>query len=340
MNEWTDAVRRYFDQRNQAWVSQRLDPVREAAAADAHPAWWADVRAGFERMHYAVRRRGSRLLRAHTRIRLHPLQGPGDGAGTGEMITVRIDERITWVYQDGPGFGVESRTVEHRQRWVRRGGRWCLDQAWEADERIGLHPGAGARGLAATGSETAQGGLRDWPEFHTSRACTRFDRVRAQRYADLWWNGYHPGFVRLEDDCTNFASQCLFAGRLPMRASGTRAAGWWYRFPSGGRPAQWSFSWTTSHALYLYLVNQAGAREVADPRELRVGDVIFYDWAGNGRFHHSTIVTDFNHQGDPLVNAHTTPSFHRHFRYLDSRAWTPRTRYAFVRMPDEFCPDM
>jgi hypothetical protein len=175
-----------------------------------------------------------------------------------------------------------------------------------------------------------------WLELRKN--CTRYDRVRALRYAELWWDSFNPTFTRIAtDDCTNFISQCLFAGHMRMTGGQNRSSGWWYRFGSSSRPAAWSHSWVVSHLLYQHVTQRVGARTIQNARELRIGDLIFYDWDGDGRYTHSTIVTDFDGRGDPLVNAHTDPSYHRHYWYLDSRAWTPRTRYAFVQIPDELC---
>jgi hypothetical protein len=63
--------------------------------------------------------------------------------------------------------------------------------------------------------------------------------------------------------------------------------------------------------------------------------VISYDWDGNGHFQHSTIVAAVDARGMPLVNAHTTESYHRYWDYRDSYAWTERTAYRFFHIPDE-----
>lgn len=72
------------------------------------------------------------------------------------------------------------------------------------------------------------------------------------------------------------------------------------------------------------------------PEQLQLGDVIIYDWDGDGGFQHSTIVTAFDAGGMPLVNAHTTPSKHRYWDYRDSYAWTENTVYRFFRIADYF----
>src|SRR5690606_38059004 len=54
-----------------------------------------------------------------------------------------------------------------------------------------------------------------------------------------------------------------------------------------------------------------------------------YDWDGDGRWDHNTIVMPKDPAGMLLVNAHTVISRHRYWIYLDSHAWTPNTPYSF-----------
>ena len=56
-----------------------------------------------------------------------------------------------------------------------------------------------------------------------------YDRLAAVQYAERWWNDYHPNFEKFAVDCTNFVSQCLYAGGAPMRGEPNRAKGWWYK---------------------------------------------------------------------------------------------------------------
>ncbi|MMZ62195.1 putative amidase domain protein [compost metagenome] len=73
---------------------------------------------------------------------------------------------------------------------------------------------------------------------------------------------------------------------------------------------------------------------VERPEQLMLGDVISYDWDGDGTFQHSTIVTAFDAGGMPLVNAHTVNARHRYWDYRDSYAWTDRTVYRFYHIAD------
>jgi hypothetical protein len=165
------------------------------------------------------------------------------------------------------------------------------------------------------------------------RQSFQYDRLKAVQYAETWWNSYNPAFKKFEEnDCTNYISQCLNAGGAPMRGYPTRGHGWWIRGNN------WSWSWPIAHALQLYLSSSKTglrAREVSRPDELMLGDVICYDFEGDGRFNHNTIVTGYDYYGMPLVNAHTTNSRLRYWSYTDSTAYTPNIKYKFFTIVDD-----
>jgi hypothetical protein len=166
-----------------------------------------------------------------------------------------------------------------------------------------------------------------------------YDRMKVQGYANIWWNSHNPLYLFFEnDDCTNFVSQCLFAGNAPMNYTGKRELGWWYQGKSG-KEELWSFSWAVADSLRWYLSSNSHgwhAFSVDLPEQLRIGDVISYDWDGKGRYQHSAIVTEIDAEGMPLVSAHTTNSKNRYWDYRDSYAWTSLTKYRFFHMPDQF----
>ncbi|MHA6251592.1 amidase domain-containing protein [Oceanobacillus sp. CAU 1775] len=163
----------------------------------------------------------------------------------------------------------------------------------------------------------------------TSRQTFSYDRAEAVRYAERWWNDYNPAFRRFADDCTNYISQCLLAGGAPMRGAPNREVGWWYQGDN------WSFSWSVAHSLRWYLSGSTTglqASEVASAEVLEPGDVICYDFQGDGRWDHNTIVVRKDASGMPLVNAHTNNSRNRYWTYEDSAAWTPNIQYKFFRI--------
>lgn len=173
---------------------------------------------------------------------------------------------------------------------------------------------------------------------HVSSRKIPYDRRRVKQYADRYWNSANPSFLAFDVDCTNYVSQCLLAGGAPMNYTGRREAGWWYQGRKKNRE-MWSYSWSVSNSLLHYLsTSRSGlqAETVDSPYYLELGDVIIYDWNGDGIYQHSTIVTGFDAAGEPLVNAHTTNSRARLWSYRDSPAWTERTRYRFFHIADFF----
>lgn len=152
-----------------------------------------------------------------------------------------------------------------------------------------------------------------------------YDGQRAAAYAARWWNGYNPRYTIMPDDCTNFISQCLLAGGLPMEVTGRRDRGWWYVGPG----ERWSFSWAVAHSLHWYLSASGRGALRGAARDLELGDVVNYDWDGDGVWTHTTLVVGRDGAGEPLVAAHTVPSWNRPWRYQDSRAHSRRTKYLF-----------
>jgi hypothetical protein len=171
------------------------------------------------------------------------------------------------------------------------------------------------------------------------RKGTPYRREASVAYAERWWNEPNPAYGNFEVNCTNYVSQCLFAGGAPMNYTGRRQSGWWFKGYSGGVEL-WSYSWAVANGLKAYLSNPRAfglrAEAVESPDQLKLGDVICYDWEGNGRVGHNTIVTAFTPEGMPLVNANTVSSRHRYWDYKDSYAWKEQTRYHFYHIADEF----
>jgi len=157
-----------------------------------------------------------------------------------------------------------------------------------------------------------------------------YDGIKAAEYADFWWDSNNPVYPFFKEaDCTNYISQSLFTGGLPMNYTGNVNTGWWIR------NSTWSYSWTVAHSLSWYLssLQGKGTRLVNTPQELEIGDVISYDFNGDNHWDHNTIVTAKTPDGEPLVNAHTYNSYHRLWDYQTSPAYDPqKTRYLFWRI--------
>lgn len=168
-------------------------------------------------------------------------------------------------------------------------------------------------------------------------------RTCAQVYAQRWALGRNPLFLdfsQLGGDCTNFISQCLYAGSCLMDY---RDSGWYYRSPEDRAPA-----WTAVEFLYQYLVRQEQspgpfARQVA-AGGLELGDVIQLGDAG-GHFYHSLLVTGFL-PGQYLVCAHTDNARNRpllSYRFARARflhiegVWWENAENSQGKCPSCFC---
>jgi Putative amidase domain len=152
-----------------------------------------------------------------------------------------------------------------------------------------------------------------------------YNREQAVAYANTYWNSYNPAYRYFStNDCTNFISQCLHAGGYPMVGGDHRGRGWWYR------NNQWSYSWAVANSFYWFL--RSRAQSVSRVEDLQIGDVICYDFEGDGKWNHNTIVTYKDENGQAYVNAHTNNSQHRYWEYQDSAAWTPQIKYAFFHI--------
>lgn len=139
----------------------------------------------------------------------------------------------------------------------------------------------------------------------------RYNRANAAAYARRWALGRNPqyyDFSYIGGDCTNFVSQCIFAGAGVMNY--TPVTGWYYISANERTP-----SWTGVNELYRFLINNRGAGprgHIVPLNKLREGDIVQLDLNGAG-FVHSTVVISVGN-GTPdtvLIAAHTNDSLDR-----------------------------
>lgn len=118
-----------------------------------------------------------------------------------------------------------------------------------------------------------------------------YNRENAVAYAKKWAYRRNPDyfdFSELGGDCTNFASQCLFAGAGVMNY--TPVYGWFYISTNNRTP-----SWTGVNELYRFLVNNTGPGpqgRVVSLSEIEAGDIIQLRFTYADRFDHSPVVVD------------------------------------------------
>lgn len=133
-------------------------------------------------------------------------------------------------------------------------------------------------------------------------------RERAVIYARKYAFGQNPvfgDFSAIGGNCTNFVSQCIYAGSCVMNYTPT--FGWYYVSLNDRSP-----SWTGVDFFYNFITENSGegpfGKEVGAD-EIEIGDVI--QLANNEEgFYHTLLVVGFDGE-DPLVAAQTNNAFSR-----------------------------
>ncbi|MDD4700059.1 MAG: amidase domain-containing protein [Oscillospiraceae bacterium] len=133
-----------------------------------------------------------------------------------------------------------------------------------------------------------------------------YNRPAVLDYAKSWALGRNPkyyDFDAIGGDCTNFVSQCLYAGCKVMNYTPTFG---WYYIDLNSRTA----SWSGVPYIYNFLINNNGAGPFAvlsDENTIVPGDIIQLG-DENGNFYHSLVVTEIN-DGMIFVSAHTYDAY-------------------------------
>lgn len=151
-----------------------------------------------------------------------------------------------------------------------------------------------------------------------------YNREKAVAYASQWAFKRNPkyyDFSRLGGDCTNFASQCLFAGCPVMNY--TPDIGWYY-LSLQNRAAAWTgveyFAKFLLDNFEKEIGNGAGPFAVqTDLTKIEIGDFLQFGKATDD-YYHTPMVVGFN-GNVPLLAAHSNDAFVR-----------PLTSYRFDRL--------
>lgn len=336
---WKTALYNYVHAKNQSELEGSAAPL-EAYLSDSAYVRKQDVRV--RRLLESFRDRDAKLMRGETKLRLTGVRESAHGVIADIILHRFIHYRI------GSIDHMEERIEPERVIIDSAANRWQVrsTESLQGEQSLPNKP----RSVFFSEQAEFVDGLRRAPslpyinhsilnsgaqEFVPRQII--YNRNKVVQYAETWWQTPNPKYEEFEVDCTNFVSQCLFAGGAPMDYTGKRDLGWWYAGKRGNQEL-WSFSWAVANSLQSFLAHSRKGlhgHEVHDPHELQPGDTICYDWDGDGRYQHNVVVTGKDANGMPLVNAHTYNSRNRYWAYKDSPAWTERTKYFFVRVADE-----
>ena len=150
-----------------------------------------------------------------------------------------------------------------------------------------------------------------------------YDRQAAIEYAHRWAFDRNPlfyDFSNIGGDCTNFISQCLYAGSRVMNF--TLYTGWYYNSLESRSP-----SWTGVEYLHTFLTTNStrGPYGRVIPLDFtQAGDIIQLNLTGNG-YSHSLFVVRAGRIANPaniLIATHSEDSNNRPlntYNYISAR---------------------
>ncbi len=143
-----------------------------------------------------------------------------------------------------------------------------------------------------------------------------YDREAAISYAAKWAFQRNPkyyDFHGIGGDCTNFVSQCIYAGAKVMNFTPT--FGWYYISPDDRTP-----SWTGVSYLYQFLTTNDSVGPYAtevEAKDIQIGDVIQLG-DENDRFYHTLIVVATRRTPSPRTIYIATHSDDAYMRRLST----------------------
>lgn len=146
-----------------------------------------------------------------------------------------------------------------------------------------------------------------------------YDRDKALAYAHKWAYGRNPAYLdfsRFGGDCTNFVSQCLYAGCNTMNHKPIYG---WYYYNGYNRTA----SWTGVQYLYNFLTGNDSEGPFAEEtplEDLIPGDIIQLSFDGS-TYRHSLFIVGKGKGADPTNIKIATHTYDRDEYPLSSYAF-------------------
>ncbi len=147
-------------------------------------------------------------------------------------------------------------------------------------------------------------------------------RDYAVSYAQAHVHNYNPQYQNFNypnggGDCTNFVSQCLYAGGVPMVNTiwpRTSSYDWYYYFNRPGyEDDEFSHPWINATSLYRHFSwGRPGLAVLVDyDYQLQLGDVVQLSSDSSSEPYHSMIVTAIGDNGEVFVSYHTTDTWNK-----------------------------
>ena len=137
-----------------------------------------------------------------------------------------------------------------------------------------------------------------------------YNREKVYEYAEKWAYGRNPKYYNFNPvggDCTNFVSQCIYAGCRQMNYNIDN--GWYYINGNNKSP-----SWTGVEFLYKFLLSNKGVGPKGNEttiENLQIGDVIQLSFNGTIFSHSVIVVQNGTNTTNTLIATHTYDAFRK-----------------------------
>lgn len=150
-----------------------------------------------------------------------------------------------------------------------------------------------------------------------------YDRQKAIVYAKAWAYLRNPNYYNFDNiggDCTNYISQCIYAGCNIMNYE--KEIGWYYNSLDDRAPA-----WTSAKYLYNFLTRNKGAGPYGHnslQQNIEIGDIVQFKF-DKEYFSHSAIIVkiiDRNSLDKIFVASHSMDIFNKKvssYKFTDIR---------------------
>lgn len=166
-------------------------------------------------------------------------------------------------------------------------------------------------------------------ENSTGKSVSGYNPYKAAEYANRWVYSSADGSANYTAyyntaqyatngtaDCTNYVSQCLYAGGVKMDST-SNVNGWWY---NSNNSTPWSYVWFTANPHFEHFkTTNTSLTNVTNDSYIIPGNPVYYDWQNSldsdDDFDHAAICVGYDLYGVPIVNSHSYDYYHVRWNY-------------------------
>lgn len=127
---------------------------------------------------------------------------------------------------------------------------------------------------------------------------------------ESYYNSAYANYNSVGGDCANYASQCIYAGGMPMTVGTPYLRDGWFYISGSNR----SGTWTRTDFLQEWMDDHWGVLTAASDDTVFKGSPVFY------RDAHTTFCVGYNSAGVPIINSHNNDWYHAPWDYWDDGA--------------------